>query len=74
MKLIPFSWVKTSAPTVTLTGTVTLLPADWKMSSPMNVPAVKPPSGRLATDIPTLTSDGAVRWAAKRSASLRHPP
>src|SRR6201982_1216838 len=53
VKLMPFTGRKTLSPTATLTGTVTLLPAERNTSSPVNVPAIRPAFGRLGTDIPT---------------------
>jgi hypothetical protein len=41
-KLMAFTWRKTLSPTTTLTGTLTLLPADRNTSSPLNVPAISP--------------------------------
>ena len=42
VKLMAFTWRKTLAPTTTVTGTVTLLPADRNTSSPLNVTAISP--------------------------------
>src|ERR1039458_5660986 len=72
VKLIGFTWVKTLVPTVTLTGTVTLLPEAVKRSWPTYVPAVEPPPGKDAGVIPTVTIDGAVPTVTGTSSQL--PP
>src|ERR1700733_7554203 len=59
VKLIGFTWLKTEAPTVTLTGIVTLLPAAVNTSSPTKVPAVSPPPGKLPGTIATAKVEGA---------------
>src|SRR4051794_18413934 len=64
VKKSAFAWTKTAGPTVTLTGILTLLPADVKTNSPIKVPASNPCPGRLLATTPTVTSDVAVALAA----------
>jgi hypothetical protein len=61
---MPFTWLKTSAPTVTLIGTVTLLEADWNRSWPVKVPATRAAPGRFAGMMPTVTEEGVVPLVA----------
>src|SRR4051794_39066229 len=60
VKLIGLICWKTSAPTTTLTGTLTLLPDVWITTSPENVPATSPSPGRFAFTMETLIVEGAV--------------
>ena len=72
VKLIAFTWRKTLSPTTTVTGTVTLPAADWKISSPAKVPGARPPPGRLGTDTPIETREGVAPLRAEMVSQL--PP
>src|SRR5579872_4046471 len=65
VKLMALIWLGTLVPTTTLMGMVTLLPFDWKTTSPTNVPATSACPGSLAGTMLTVTSDGAVPLAAE---------
>lgn|SRR5580700_6599818 len=59
LKLSELPWLKTFAPTSTLTGIVTFPVGALKTNSPVNVPEVSPPPGRAAVFTPMVTVDGA---------------
>ena len=61
VKFMGFTWLKRLfVPTTTLTGIVTLPLAAWIIIWPMNVPASKPPPGKLPGTNPTVRNDGAL--------------
>src|SRR5688572_5087528 len=60
VNVIPFTWLNTSGPTVTLTGTVAVLDPLRNKSWPVNVPAVRPALGRFGTEMDAVASEGAV--------------
>ena len=72
VKLIGFTWLKTELPTTTLIGMVTLLPVAVNTKSPMKVPGVSPPPGKLAGTIATAKLEGATPAAGARPSQL--PP
>src|ERR1700730_5491112 len=59
LKLSGLTWLKTFAPTSTLTGMVTFPVDALNANSPVKVPEVRPPPGRDAVFTPIVTVDGA---------------
>src|SRR5579871_4209786 len=71
VKAMALIWLITLVPTVTLTGTETLPPdACEKTSSPTKFPGTTPPPGRLATEIDTVSTDGATPLGAETLSQL----
>src|SRR4029077_489329 len=60
VKLSGFTCSNAFGPTTAHTGTVLTSPAVWNVSWPQYVPATKPPPGRFAGTIDTVTVAGAV--------------
>lgn len=61
---------KPGSPTTTLTGIVTPSPVAAKNTWPMYVPATRPPFGRFAGLIDTVTDEGAVPCAGETPSQL----
>ena len=71
MNTRPASWLKTDVPTLTVTGTVTLLPFAVSRILPLKSPATRPEFGNALATTPMVITDAAVPLVSE---AVNHAP